>query len=75
MLTNDYMPIGTVNAYMAKTLSNGKKKGHEKLQKVDTDNYNGIDVKKVGKNRKTLIGYLTKYITKNNIEFYLENSL
>lgn len=70
MLTNDFMPIKKVNGYMAKTLSNVKKKGHEKLFEVDTTVYNGIDVKKVGKNRKTLVGYLTKYITKNNIEFY-----
>jgi len=55
---------------MAKTLSNAKKKGHEKLINVDASKYNGIDVQKVGKKRKTLIGYLTKYITKNNIEFF-----
>lgn len=30
----------------------------------------GIDVTKAGGEKKTLIGYLTKYITKNNIEFY-----
>jgi hypothetical protein len=70
MLTNDYMPIGKVNGYMAKALSNVGKKGHEKLLKVETAKYNGIDVKKVGGKRKALIGYLTKYITKNNIEFY-----
>lgn len=70
MLTNDFMPITKVNGYMAKTLSNVKKKGHENLVNLETEKYNGIDVKKVGKKRKTLIGYLTKYITKNNIEFY-----
>ena len=70
MLTNDFMPINIVNGYMVKALTNVKKKGHEKLSNVDTSVYNGIDVKKVGKKRKTLIGYLTKYITKNDIEFY-----
>jgi hypothetical protein len=70
MLTNDFMPINVVNGYMSKTLSNAKKKGHEKLLNVNAEKYNGIDVQKVGKKRKTLVSYLTKYITKNNIEFY-----
>lgn len=70
MLTNDFMKIDVVNSYMVKALGNFKKKGNKKLENVDTAIYNGIDVKKVGKKRKTLVGYLTKYITKNNIEFY-----
>lgn len=70
MLTNDFMPIEKVNRFMAKSLSNLKKSGIKQLGEVDPSKYNGIDVKKVGKKRKTLIGYLTKYITKNNIEFY-----
>jgi hypothetical protein len=32
--------------------------------------YNGVDVKKVGKSKNDLIGYLAKYVTKNEIEFY-----
>ncbi len=70
LLTNDFMEIATVNGYMAKALTNAKKRGIEKLATVETEKYNGVDVKKVGKKKKTLIGYLTKYITKNNIEFY-----
>ena len=70
MLTNDFMPINVVNTYMGKALTNLKRKGHEKLTRVETEKYNGVDVKKVGKKRKTLVGYLTKYITKNDIEFY-----
>jgi hypothetical protein len=64
------MPIKIVNGYMAKALGNFKKRGINNLESVNTEIYNGIDVKKVGKKRKTLVGYLTKYITKNNIEFY-----
>lgn len=70
MLTNDFMKIDIVNKYMVKALGNFKKRGNIKLENVNTEIYNGIDVKKVGKKRKTLIGYLTKYITKNDIEFY-----
>lgn len=71
LLTNDYMEIKSVNGYMSKALTNGKKKVDEEVLKiVDTEKYNGIDVKKVGNGREKLVGYLTKYITKNNIEFY-----
>lgn len=70
LLTNDYMKIEIVNSYMAKALETEKRKGTEVLQKVDTSIYNGIDVKKVGKKKNALISYLTKYITKNDIEFY-----
>lgn len=71
LLTNDYMEIKSVNGYMSKALTNGKKKlDQEVLKTVDTEKYNGIDVKKVGNGREKLVGYLTKYITKNNIEFY-----
>jgi hypothetical protein len=55
---------------MAKALGNLKKKGIQALKEIDTEIYNGVDVKKVGKNKKALIRYLTKYITKNDIKFY-----
>lgn len=71
LLTNDYMEIKAVNGYMAKALSNGKKKEDEEaLNSFDPKKYNGIDVKKVGNKREKLVGYLSKYITKNDIEFY-----
>lgn len=70
LLTNDFMEIAIVNGYMAKALTNAKKKGNEKLTIVETEKYNGVDVKRVGQKKKSLISYLTKYITKNNIEFY-----
>lgn len=70
LLTNDFMEIAIVNGYMAKALTNAKKRGIEKLATVETEKYNGVDVKRVGQKKKSLIGYLTKYITKNNIEFY-----
>lgn len=69
LLINDFMPIKKVNGFMASCLASEKVKGVEVLKGINTDKYNGIDVKKVDKNRKSLIGYLTKYITKNNIEF------
>jgi len=55
---------------MATALGNEKKKGNEALKEVETEIYNGVDVKRVKNGRKTLIGYLTKYVTKNDIEFY-----
>jgi hypothetical protein len=70
LLTNDFMQIKTVNNYMAKALKTEKKKGNEALLSVDTEKYNGVDVKKVDNNRKALILYLAKYISKNDIEFY-----
>lgn len=71
LLTNDYMEIKEVNGYMAKALSNGQKKENEEtLKSFEPEKYNGIDVKKVGNTREKLVGYLSKYITKNEIEFY-----
>jgi hypothetical protein len=70
LLTNDFMKIQNVNSYMAKSLGNLKKKGIEALKEIDTEIYNGVDVKKVGKNKNALVRYLTKYITKNDIKFY-----
>jgi hypothetical protein len=70
MLTNDFMDIKVVNPYMAKALRTKQKAGNEVLKQVNTEVYNGVDVKKVGNNRKSLIGYLIKYVAKNNIEFY-----
>jgi hypothetical protein len=69
LLTNDFMPIKKVNGFMASCLASEKIKGVEVLREITTEKYNGVDVKKVDKNRKSLIGYLTKYITKNEIEF------
>jgi hypothetical protein len=69
LLSNDFMQIQTVNGFMASCLSSEKKNGLEALKWVKIEKYNGVDVKKVDKNRKSLIGYLTKYITKNEIEF------
>jgi hypothetical protein len=64
------MKIAIVNGFMATSLTNEKKKGNEALKEVDTAIYNRVDVKKVGKGRKAIIGYLSKYITKNDILFY-----
>jgi hypothetical protein len=70
LLTNDFMRIDQVNSFMAKCLSTEKKKGLEVLKDIDIEKYNGVDVKKVEKKKNGLISYLTKYVTKNDIEFY-----
>ena len=70
LLTNDFMPIEEVNAYMAKSLLSEQKKGVEQLKELDLDKYNGVDVKKVGQNKNCLISYLAKYVTKNEVEFH-----
>jgi hypothetical protein len=64
------MAIKIVNEYMAKALKTEKKIVNDVLNDVNTEVYNGVDVKKVGNNKKSLIGYLIKYVAKNNIEFY-----
>jgi hypothetical protein len=70
LLTNDFMPIKQVNDYMAKCLLTQKKKGLEMLSNVETEKYNGVDVKNVGLDKKGIINYLAKYVTKNEVEFY-----
>jgi hypothetical protein len=70
LLTNDFMRINQVNSFMGKCLTTEKKKGLEVLKDIDVEKYNGVDVKKIGKSKNGLISYLTKYITKNDIEFY-----
>jgi hypothetical protein len=58
-----------VNGYMATALTTEKNKGNDVLKEVDTTIYNGVDVRKVKKNKKGLINYI-KYVSKNEIEFY-----
>lgn len=70
LLTNDFMPIRQVNGFMAKCLNSEKKKGVDILKNVDIEKYNGVDAKKVGKNKNGIINYLAKYVTKNEVEFY-----
>jgi hypothetical protein len=70
LLTNDFMPIREVNSYMASCLLTEKNKGLDVLKTAKIEMYNGVDVKRVDKNRASLVSYLTKYITKNNIEFH-----
>jgi hypothetical protein len=70
LLTNDHMDIQTVNRFMAIALSTVKGKGVEALQNINPDKYNGVDVKRVQGTRKSLVSYLVKYISKNEIEFY-----
>ena len=64
------MEIRQVNGYMATALTTEKNKGNDILIEVDTSIYNGVDVQKVKKNKKGLINYIAKYVSKNEIEFY-----
>jgi hypothetical protein len=64
------MGIDQVNGFMAKCLLTEKKKGLEVLKDIKIQKYNGVDVKKVEKNNNGLSSYMTKYVTKNDIEFY-----
>jgi len=43
---------------MEKALKTQQKKGIEALKEVETDKYNGVDVKRVKNGSKSLIGYL-----------------
>lgn len=70
MLTNDNMQIRIVNGYMAIALTTFKRKGIEALQGVNPEKYNGVHVKRVKGSRKSVIGYLVKYISKNDLKFY-----
>src|SRR5665648_171463 len=70
LLTNDHMQIRDVNGFMAIALATAKQKGVEALQSINPEKYNGVDVKMVKGTRKSLVSYLVKYISKNDIEFY-----
>lgn len=70
LLTNDHMQIRDVNGFMAIALATAKRKGVEALQSINPEKYNGVDVKMVKGTRKSLVTYLVKYISKNDIEFY-----
>jgi hypothetical protein len=64
------MQIRPVNEYMAIALGTTKKKGVEALKNINPEKYNGVDVKLVKGKRKSLVSYLVKYVSKNEIEFY-----
>lgn len=70
LLTNDHMQIRDVNGFMAIALATAKRRGVEALQGINPEKYNGVDVKMVKGTRKSLVTYLVKYISKNDIEFY-----
>lgn len=70
LLTNDHMQIRLVNGFMAFALNSVKQKGVEALQSINLEKYNGVDVKLVKGTRKSLVSYLVKYVSKNEIEFY-----
>jgi hypothetical protein len=85
LLTNDFIQVRTVNHYVAKAIETQLKKydidlsgleyvnskGETKVtQAFDVNKYNGVDVKLVGGNKKALNQYITKYISKNEIQFF-----
>jgi len=84
MLTNNYMPILSINRAMAIIINNQVIKGLMKWGESSIDKFNGVDVdsifnskrhKKTGKNmnpaeiRNWIAKYVTKYVTKNNDKF------
>ena len=81
LITNNYMRIRIVNAFMRESLQTQFDKGNLNCSQKIINNYNGIDVdnlyqpKKRKDNKKRLSGneakdklsfYLTKYVTKND---------
>lgn len=67
ILTTDYFNIRLINRYMAKTIDNIIQRSDESWGNSSLEKYNGVDVRNVS-NSKSLIGYVTKYITKNDTE-------
>lgn len=74
------MPVQRANAMMRGTLKNFIKTGEIQYSAYQCNRYNGVDIAKnretkrvtnfaVKKGSKSLIGYLTKYITKNDTAF------
>jgi len=49
------MIIKQVNEYMVKCRYSEKKKGLEMLKEINTEKYNGVDVKKVEKKEDVII--------------------
>jgi hypothetical protein len=80
LLTNDFMRIRDVNRSMSETLDRlglftgedtlyyNRKKNKWVKGKLTKDNYNGVDVERVQGDRKKIIAYITKYVTKEKSE-------
>jgi len=84
VITNNYMQIRDINRFMAKAIETQIKKhniitegieyvdnkGRSRVSdKFDVNKYNGVDVKRCDNNKKRLNQYLTKYVSKNKVEF------
>lgn len=69
VLTNNYMYVRRVNSLMAKSIAYQIKR-YKLDVSFDIEKYNGVDVKHVNNNKKALNGYLTKYVSKNDIVHY-----
>jgi hypothetical protein len=81
ILTNDWFSVRKMNNYVRSSLIFKLNRKEFEYDRAKIENYNGVDIaknrtsKKVTnfakqKNNRLIINYLTKYITKNNIEFY-----
>lgn len=81
ILTNDWFSVRKMNSYVKSSLIFKLNRKEFEYDRTKIENYNGVDIaknrtsKKVTnfakqKDNKLIINYLTKYITKNNIEFY-----
>ena len=78
LLTNNFMKIKDVNLSMAKTLDylgflDGRETTYTNRKTMQTvkgkltiENYNGVDVQSVKGDKRKVIGYMTKYMTKDN---------
>jgi hypothetical protein len=74
------MPVKRANAMMAGTLKTFARRGEIPFSSAQCARYNGVDIAKhrttrrvinfaIKKGARALVGYLTKYVTKNDTEF------
>jgi hypothetical protein len=81
ILTNDWFSVRKMNSFVRSSLIFKLNRKEFEYDRTKIENYNGVDIaknrtsKKVTnfakqKDNRLIINYLTKYITKNNIEFF-----
>lgn len=80
ILTTEYFNIRIINRYMAKIIDYQVKRENATWGESSLSKYNGVDLRKVkdkkGKNKRNytalevIMMYVTKYITKNDVQMY-----
>lgn len=81
ILTNDWFSVRKMNSYVKSSLIYKLNRKEFNYDRDKIENYNGVDIAKnrtsrkvinfaKQKDKKLIINYLTKYITKNDTEFY-----